>query len=706
MQTKTNRRSFTRPAVFEGLETRQLMAASAVKVIDSGGPIDQVVEVGGQIVASSQHASGSGVSQIYVSNGIKKKTRLLVDLTAAGSTLSSIDDLTATNDGRVFFTASKTGGRHLFELSLATGAVTQITSGNQVFYSKAKAAGNKVFFVDSTNETIHVLDAGATSPRKIANLRTFSDFKTSGSDAYFIGPDEQLYRTNGTAAGTKVISGSLTVSPGDIFATNEHVYFEGRLNNNTSLYRVGAADVSPVKIADDFALDTTDHAELGEHVYLGGFFYSTSPNSKGRELYRVKISDGTIELASDVSGSGSEGVKGITAIGNSIYFVNSDGEFINSQGTGDRELYRYDTIKKTTTLITKSNELYPISVGGSVLGSYYFVAAPSKDDARFGSRVLYRTNPVTDEIERVGDQPIITNNLGKQVTDVKLLNVGSRGLFFTASSADLARDTDVYFVLTPFSQYDPKTTILTIQATEGADNVTMAVDGDELVVTLNGIEERHELAKIKRIEAFLKDGNDTFTADANVLVNTYVFGDTGDDRITTGSGEDTISGGAGKNVMFGGAGNDRINGSNGRDTLDGQEGDDRLYGKGGGDDLTGGAGVDRLFGDDENGPAGDDILRGGASNDKLYGYGGNDSLYGQRQNDLLFGGEGIDLLDGGDGNDSLDGQAGEDQLFGGIGDDILTSKDIAKDSLNGGDGEDEAIVDASEKLLELIEKVS
>jgi len=697
-----NHSSFT---AFESLESRQHLSASAVKVIDSAGPIAQVVESGGQIFVSSSHASGSAVSQIYVASGPRSKTRLLLDLNKPGATVASISGLAATSDGRIFFTANAPGGRHLFQLNTRTGEFTQITTGTNVFYTNAVGAGNRLFVYESNSQTIHTVEPGATTTRLVTTLRTDTGFFPTGSDVCFIGPGESLYRSNGTASGTIKISGDLRVNRSDFFATNEHVYFEGTSGNNVSLYRAGLSDTVPVKLADDFSLRTTDHAELGDYVYLSGFYSNISPNSKGQELYRVKISDGSVELAADVNPGSGSGVAGIHAIGNSIYFVNSDGEFLPSQGTGDRELYRFDAVTRKTTLVTAGNQLYPIGVGGAVLGSYYFVAAPSKDDARFGSRVLYRTDPVTDQIERVAEQPVVRDSDGDPITDVKLINVGSRGLFFTAATADFSRDTDVFFVQTPFSVLDPRTTILTIQATDGADSLTMKLVGSELLVTLNGVEERHDAAAVKRIEAFLMEGNDSFISDAGVQINTYVFGDLGDDSITTGGGNDTISGGAGKNLMLGGPGDDRINGSNGRDTLDGQDGDDRLYGKGGNDDLTGGAGVDRLFGDEPIGPAGDDILRGGTSNDKLYGYGGNDTLVGNRQNDLLFGGDGDDLLIGGDGDDTLDGEAGLDTLLGELGNDLLRSKDTARDSLSGGDGFDIAETDSSQKVFEMIEEI-
>lgn len=701
--------SVSRRPLVETLEIRQHLSATGVKVIDTGGPLEQMVESGGQIFTASSHASGAGITQIHVASGPKSKTRLLLDLTASGSTISSIDHLAATGDGRIFFTASTIGGRHVFQLNTRNGGYTQITSGTNQFYHNLVGASDRLYAHESNGKTLGFVGPGTSTFTGFTTVVPDGPLVAHGSDIYFTvnNPSEQsLYRSNGTAAGTKKVSGNFTTSRNDFFVTNEAVYFEGRLNNDISFYRTLAGETSPQLLAQDFFLPSPNYAEVGDHVYFSGGFYNTSPNAKGWELYKVNTVTGALSVAADVMpGSAGAAPAAVAAVGNSIYFTGSDGEYITSQGTGDRELYRFDTITGKTVQVTKGNVLYPLEMGGGVLNSYYFVAAPTKDDARWGSRLIYRTNPVTDEVEAIGGVPVIKNASGVDHQEVDGIAVGSRGIFFRAFTGDRGRDKDVFFAATPFSLYDPKTTILTITATPGSDNVTMRVDGAELVVTLNGLEERHELAKVQRIEAFLGDGNDVFTADPNVFVNTYVFGDLGDDLITTGSGHDTISGGAGKNRLFGSAGNDRVNGSNGRDYLDGGEGEDRLYGKGGNDTLFGGAGVDRLFGDDETGPFGDDVLMGGSSNDKIYGYGGNDTLYGGRQNDLLYGGAGNDVIYGDEGNDTLDGGAGIDTLFGGFGDDLIYAADGQKDFIHGEDGYDIAYTDASEQLVDLIEEL-
>jgi Ca2+-binding RTX toxin-like protein len=181
--------------------------------------------------------------------------------------------------------------------------------------------------------------------------------------------------------------------------------------------------------------------------------------------------------------------------------------------------------------------------------------------------------------------------------------------------------------------------LLTINGTGGNDTIALAETTHNGIaaidVSVNGKHTFYDKAEIERIEIFCGAGDDLVTASTSI--NTYVFGDVGNDTLHGGSGRDTITGAGGKNFLFGGDGDDRMNGSGGRDALNGEGGNDRLYGNGGNDTLDGGGNVDRLFGGD-----GDDLLTGGSSNDKLQGEGGNDTLAG---------GSGADFMDGGAGTD-------------------------------------------------------
>lgn len=196
--------------------------------------------------------------------------------------------------------------------------------------------------------------------------------------------------------------------------------------------------------------------------------------------------------------------------------------------------------------------------------------------------------------------------------------------------------------------------------------------------------------------------------------NDLIDGGTGNDRIRAGNGSDEVTGGDGsdvvwlgsgndiysdanetgsgwRNVVRGGDGHDRITGGAGADRLFGETGNDRLFGLGGNDRLNGDYGNDRLAGGNGNdwlsGALGDDTLRGGAGNDSLHGGAGKDLLQGDFGNDRLNGNDGDDVLHGGGGADTLRGGSGHDKIFGENGNDLLLGGG-GNDRLSGQSGKD------------------
>lgn len=188
------------------------------------------------------------------------------------------------------------------------------------------------------------------------------------------------------------------------------------------------------------------------------------------------------------------------------------------------------------------------------------------------------------------------------------------------------------------------------------------------------------------MEVFVRTGqaDDTIVFAATLSGNHDVYGEDGNDTVTTAGGADLLNGGAGNDVLNGLGGNDNLvgdlgddtlNGGDGNDTLSGGDGVDLIEGGAGDDTAQGGAGQDTVNGGDGNdslyGNDGNDVIAGGAGADRLYGLNDDDTLDGGADNDLIYGGNGVDTLDGGNGNDTLYGDAGNDTLRGGDGDDAL-----------------------------------
>lgn len=153
---------------------------------------------------------------------------------------------------------------------------------------------------------------------------------------------------------------------------------------------------------------------------------------------------------------------------------------------------------------------------------------------------------------------------------------------------DLA-DTDLDDVVIDLGGPDGAADLVTVEGTEGADNVTIRVEGDAVVVS--------GLAATVRIIGF--DGLDQFqfrglggedTVDASDLagIDLFVQGGDGDDLILGSGFADRLSGDAGDDVILAAGGDDAVFGGTGDDVLDGGAGFDALYGGTGTDVLLNG----------------------------------------------------------------------------------------------------------------------
>ncbi|MDZ8108042.1 MAG: calcium-binding protein [Nostoc sp. DedQUE12a] len=207
---------------------------------------------------------------------------------------------------------------------------------------------------------------------------------------------------------------------------------------------------------------------------------------------------------------------------------------------------------------------------------------------------------------------------------------------------------------------------------------------------------------IKNTVTFLNDlaNNIIGLDDSNDVIN----GQGGDDKIDGLSGDDLLRGGDGNDMLLGDTGDDSLDGGQGNDLLNGGEGRDILGGDEGNDKLFGGNGNDILFAS-----SGNDTLVGGSGGDRLSvlpfsqdsleanrlfnGDDGNDTLSAQGYPDERNGATyvtGNNTLNGGAGNDTLlaEYSTGNNLLSGGDGNDSFFVANGAKDTVDGGAGDD------------------
>jgi Ca2+-binding RTX toxin-like protein len=139
--------------------------------------------------------------------------------------------------------------------------------------------------------------------------------------------------------------------------------------------------------------------------------------------------------------------------------------------------------------------------------------------------------------------------------------------------------------------------VLEVKGSDAADEVSVAVEGDEILVSdPDGVPEAEAPCKagtpisviscprdaVESVQASLVDGGDVFDGDGDLP-----FG------VDGGKDDDEIHGGDARDVLEGKLGNDAITGGQGRDQVLGGLGDDVLSGQGGPDLVDGGPGKDK-----------------------------------------------------------------------------------------------------------------
>ena len=158
------------------------------------------------------------------------------------------------------------------------------------------------------------------------------------------------------------------------------------------------------------------------------------------------------------------------------------------------------------------------------------------------------------------------------------------------------------------AQVNSRGTLL-VEGTGGPNTISFTLDEGDLVVVVDNVESRFDLAQVNEISVSAFGGDDTVVNETHIAMT--VSAGPGDDYIVGGSGDDILLGQSGEDSLFGRDGQDELDGGIGTDFLSGGNGDDQLLavGSNGLDVMFGGAGDDRLRdGIEMSGGLGDDDL--------------------------------------------------------------------------------------------------
>lgn len=212
-----------------------------------------------------------------------------------------------------------------------------------------------------------------------------------------------------------------------------------------------------------------------------------------------------------------------------------------------------------------------------------------------------------------------------------------------------------------------------------------------------------DISSASIVKVYAGNGHDTVTVNSSVGVNFEVYGEAGNDTITTSSGNDTIDGGAGndtlngrfgQDLLIGGANNDTFRLSNkgiADQTIEDSSGSDKIdlfpdWKRDQGTTFDLGLSQQTVFDDGTTSLV--LTVSAGSVIENLKGTPFDDVLYGTNSANDIDGSFGDDIIYGRDGNDTLKGNYGRDQIFGELGDDTIDGGFGAFDIVRGGPGFD------------------
>jgi ELWxxDGT repeat protein len=333
-------------AVVSAMPVAAASAPYLVKNIRSGSADSIPVEITalGNVVLFSARAGGLG-RELWRSDGTALGTYRILDI-RPGKRSSSPSGLVKIGD-KVFFSANDgphgtelwatdgtSAGTHLVK-DIVPGKTGSICCGDDAVPIAVDGAG-LVFFTATPEERLWRSDgtnAGTFpvpgSPRYLQNLASF------GTRVYF-GAEDKMWRSDGTATGTKPVknsNGFYVKEPAEIVATDSYVFFE---YNETKLWRTDGTAAGTFKILDrgsgcsynSEAMMLTRAGDLVFFTPLGGVV--------GTEVWR---SDGTVGGTFKAGEPGSWSSESFHPVGDVMYFDNAfDSLWVTDGSAGGAKL--------------------------------------------------------------------------------------------------------------------------------------------------------------------------------------------------------------------------------------------------------------------------------------------------------------------------------------------------------------------------------
>jgi ELWxxDGT repeat protein len=382
----------------------------------AGSSPQYLTDVDGELFFVAQ--DGSGSSELLMSNGTAAGTSAVQSFTTGQTGSSSPSNLTVSNGTLYFFANDGTDGSQLWKSDGTAAGTTMVTDLEQITPAYGAVGGSgiagsagTVFFeanvAGSFVSTLYRTDGtpAGTSAIFAPDVSTglMTNVTVSGSSLYFltaydnasgVGPNLDLWKSDGTSSGTNVVVSIPNGFPDFLTDASDRVFFAVRTFSGSDWGQLWSSDGTPAGTSEVTALSGL----VQNPVTLGNDLVFAQPDASGSGA-SLWVSDGTaggtVQLKDFQSSGGQSNdgaISSLTAAGGLVYIV--------AQSGTDTQLWVTNgTVAGTVQLTSASAGGVDPSSLTQMGGTLYFLA----NDPASGKDALWSSDGTVSGTKVVAD---------------------------------------------------------------------------------------------------------------------------------------------------------------------------------------------------------------------------------------------------------------------------------------------------------------
>ena len=273
---------------------------------------------------------GNNETELWQTDGTAAGTTLVVNINPTRS--GNPQDFFIFNN-ELYFEVNDVSSTQIWALN--SGNPVKVTDNNGGGFASPSAplvfAGGVYIRMNSGNgNTPHIFDGTTATELIAASTGTERSRGLFNNEVYFEGDDgtgigDELYKTDGTIAGTVLVADILTGSgnsdPRDFVEFNGELYFAAEDADGYNLWKTDGTTAGTELVVNP---NTTGDSEVG-NLFTDGtnLYFSGTDGSVGAELWKF---DGTnVSLLSDINSGGDSSPTGFVNLNGKVFFTADDG---------------------------------------------------------------------------------------------------------------------------------------------------------------------------------------------------------------------------------------------------------------------------------------------------------------------------------------------------------------------------------------------